>query len=289
VQKLLGHSKEARDSFDRYVTLVTERATKEPAGSASALSFAFQVRAEFEVHQGSKAAALADYKKSREWLLKSNQGSGAVQRRIGIVSRHMADLESGLGNPANAKQDYEQACSAAEKAVAIYQKDPLNDYETQRGLAVAYEDLAFDRLGLGDRKGADEYLEKGLNAARAAVNIAKQALAKKPSLASRNQAVGAYGSLAWTEVLNNHPKEAMQSALEALRIDQAQPWIHGNLGHAYLLLNQPDQARECYLANRGEEVNGDLFEQSVLEDWDLLKRLGYGRAEMAAGEQMIGK
>ncbi len=83
--------------------------------------------------------------------------------------------------------------------------------------------------------------------------------------------------------------QATQSAQEALRLDKAQPWIHGNPGQAYLLLNQPANARECYLENRGEEVNGDLFEQSVLEDWDLLRRLGYGRAEMAAVEQMIGK
>ncbi len=288
VQKLLGHTKEARESYGRYITLTTERAAKEP-GAAPVVAFAFQVRAEFEVHQGEKPAALADYKTSREWLLKSNQDSGFVQRKIGIVSRLIADLETGLGNPANAKQDYEKAGTAAEKALAIYQKDPLDAFATQRELAVVYEDLAFDRLGLDDRKGADEDLDKSLVAARAAVNIAKQALAKKPSLDLRNQAVGAYGSLAWTEVLNNHPKEAMQSAQEALRLDDAQPWIHGNLGHAYLLLNRPDQARECYLANRGEEVNGDLFEQSVLEDWDLLRRLGYGRAEMAAGEQMIGK
>src|SRR5260370_18734321 len=163
VQKLLGHSKEARDNFDRYVTLATERVTKEPGtGSASTLAYAFQVRAEFEVHQGDKAEALADYKKSREWLLKSNQGSGPVQRRIGIVSRLMADLESGLGNSANAKQDYEQACSAAEKAIAIYQKDPLDEYATQRALAIAYEDLAFARLGLGGGNGTDVNVDKGL-------------------------------------------------------------------------------------------------------------------------------
>jgi hypothetical protein len=290
VQKLLGHPKEAREDYNRFVELVGERAAKEPGpSSASDLAVAFQVRAEFQVHQGDKAAALADYKKSREWLLKANQDSGQVQRRIGIVTRLMADLESGLGNSANAKLDYEQAGAAAEKAIAIYQKDPPDVYTTQRAFAIAYEDLAFDKLGVADRKGADEYLEKALQAARAAVNIAKQALAKKPNLELRNQIVSAYGSLAWTEVLNNHPKEAMQSAQEALNMDRAQPWIHGNLGHAYLLLNQPDKARECYLANRGEEVNGDLFEQSVLEDLDLLRRLGYGRADMAAVEQMMSK
>jgi len=32
-----------------------------------------------------------------------------------------------------------------------------------------------------------------------------------------------------------------------------------------------------------------MFEQSVLEDLDLLRRLGYGRAEMAAVERMMGK
>ena len=54
----------------------------------------------------------------------------------------------------------------------------------------------------------------------------------------------------------------MQSALEALRMAQAQ--------------------RELYWANRSNEVNGDLIDQSVLEDLDLLLRLGYGRAELAA-------
>lgn len=55
------------------------------------------------------------------------------------------------------------------------------------------------------------------------------------------------------------------------------------------LLNQPGRARQCYRANRGEEVNGDLFELPVLEDLDLLRRLGYHRAGTAAVEQMMGK
>jgi hypothetical protein len=243
VHKLLGHRKEARDGFDRFLSLVAERAAKEPSsGSASDLSLAYQTRADFNAHQNDKAAALSDYKKSREWLLKSNQSSGGVQRRIGVISRLIADLESGLGNSADGKRDYEQGCAATEKAISIYQKDPPDSYATQRALAIAYEDLAFGRLGLGDRKSADEYLDKALLAARAAVNITNQSIAKKSTSDLKKQLVNAYGSLAWTEVLNNHAKDAMQCAQEALRLDRAQPWINGNLAHAYLLLNQPDQA-----------------------------------------------
>jgi hypothetical protein len=36
-------------------------------------------------------------------------------------------------------------------------------------------------------------------------------------------------------------------------------------------------------------VNGDLFEVSVLEDLDLLRRLGHHGAEVAAVEHMMGK
>jgi tetratricopeptide (TPR) repeat protein len=290
VHKLLGHVKEAREGYDRNVTLVTERAVKEPGkGSASDLADAYQARAEFEANRGDRLAAVGDYRKSMEWVLKSNANSVSALRKVAAMSRRVADLEFTLGNSAGAKQDYEQAFSAGERAIGSYQQEQQSEYQTQRVLALSYEETAIAKLGLGDRKSAEEHLAKALQASRTASSITRQALGAKPTLELKKQAVEDYGSLAWIEVLNNHPKEAIDVAQEALGIDPAQPWIHGNLAHAYLLLNQPDKARECYLANRGEEVNGDLFELSVLEDLELLRRLGYHRAEMAAVEQMMGK
>jgi len=73
-----------------------------------------------------------------------------------------------------------------------------------------------------------------------------------------------------------------QVTREAMRASEEDKNIIPNRGHAYLLLNQPDKSRQCSLANRGEQVNGDLF-------LDLPRRLGYHRAEMAAVEQRMGK
>jgi hypothetical protein len=73
--------------------------------------------------------------------------------------------------------------------------------------------------------------------------------------------------------LNNHQQEAMQGAQKALSVDPApQPWVNGSLADAYSLLNQPARGRDLYLANKGVEMKGDLFEHSVPGDLDLLRR-----------------
>jgi hypothetical protein len=93
-------------------------------------------------------------------------------------------------------------------------------------------------------------------------------------------------------VLNNHPREAIDNANEALRLAKQSPgsaWIRGNLAHGYLLNNQSDRARDIYLASRGENVNGDNFEVSVFGDFAVLRRLGITSPQMEEIETLLGK
>src|SRR6202035_3349080 len=128
------------------------------------------------------------------------------------------------------------AAAASQKSIDIVTQ-PADDgsYERRRSLVFSFESLAWARLGLGDRGGALESLAKSLDAARRAANIAREERTKKDNLVTRDRVISALGTLAWVELLNNHPEAAEKACIAALDLDPTQAWINGNLAHSYLL------------------------------------------------------
>ena len=161
---------------------------------------------------------------------------------------------------------------ASQKAIdALQKQEPGGDpYSIQHQLQSGYEELAFSKIGFGDKSGAKSALANSLNAARRAAAIA-----------GNQRAAEALGSLAWAEILNNHAADAIHHAEEAIDHDPYETWLKVNLLHAYLLANQIDRARQIYRANRGEQVYDDLFEIAVLDDFKQLRALGLDRGAMA--------
>ena len=124
------------------------------------------------------------------------------------------------------------------------------------------------------------------HAARSATGIADDTQKNHANLLANKRAIEALGSLAWAEVLNNHPRDAVLHARAAVQRDPAQIWLKVNLLHAYLFANQIDRARETYRDNRGEQVYDDLFELAVLDEFDELRKLGLDRTAMAEFEKL---
>jgi hypothetical protein len=126
-----------------------------------------------------------------------------------------------------------------------------------------------------------------LDAANAALSQAPADPKQTPQ--ARSAAALAQATLAWAELLNNHPKESIDASQKAIALDPQQAWMYANLAHAYLLSDRVDQAKSVYLAHRGEEMYGAPFELSVRDDLAQLRRLGLDRPAMAQIEQLLGK
>lgn len=112
---------------------------------------------------------------------------------------------------------------------------------------------------------------------------------KSPSDNSKSNAASAYGNLGWIRLLNNDVEGSIRASLEALKWEPGQALAQSNLAHAYLLSGETGKARKLYQASRGEEVNGDIAENSVFDDHALLRKLGLSCQAMAEMEKVLGK
>jgi len=286
VQTLTGQYPKALQTHQKSIALVTEWAAKKPDSRSAEMAQSYQSLADFEETYGDKSASLTDHQKEREWWSKADGSQAGVQREVAGVELKLASLELGFERPDEARKHYTEAAAASQKSIDIVTQ-PADDgsYERRRSLVFSFESLAWARLGLDDRGGALESLAKSLDAARKAANIAREERVKKDNSGTRDRVISALGTLAWVELLNNHPEAAEKACVAALDIDPSQAWINGNLAHSYLLTNQEDKARTIYVKNQGETVNGDRFEQAVVQDFAALRKLGLGNATMAKLEK----
>jgi len=86
-----------------------------------------------------------------------------------------------------------------------------------------------------------------------------------------------YIQLAWYELLNRKPREAIDASLKALEWSPSDAvTIKTNLAHAYLFDNQFDKAKAIYLENKDAKLGDDerTFRQAVLDDFKELQEGG---------------
>ena len=289
MKKLIGQPREALEAYTKYIALLHQRAVTQPSSeSATKLGFAYQELAAFEARHGTKSAAPADYFNALDWLSKVTSSDGSVEREITGVYLKLAGIQSDFGQDDQARQTYAKASRSAEKCIAFDGRNARQDNGAQAILMSDYENLVFSKVGLGDRKGATDAAAKLLEHARAEAAAAQVSLSKKSTTEAADRAVFAYGTLAWAELLNNHPRESIDASLKALNLVKEKPsWIEANLAHAYLLAGQVDQASSIYSAHVGEQMYDDRFEISVLDDLAQLRRLGFDRPAIAQVEKML--
>src|ERR1043166_2738441 len=92
-----------------------------------------------------------------------------------------------------------------------------------------------------------------------------------------------YLELAWNQLLNRKPREAIAMSIKALKLSPANAaMIKTNLAHGYLLDNQFDTAKAIYLENRDAQVRGDqrIFSEVVLDDFSELEKAGISHPDM---------
>jgi tetratricopeptide (TPR) repeat protein len=92
-----------------------------------------------------------------------------------------------------------------------------------------------------------------------------------------------YIQLAWYELLNRKPREAIDASLKALEWSPSSAvTIKTNLAHAYLFDNQFDKAKAIYLENKDAKLGDDeqTFSQGVLDDFKELEEAGITHPDM---------
>jgi hypothetical protein len=219
----------------------------------------------------------------------------------------LAAVESGFGQADQARQLYRDSARASQRSIELDRRNSNGrDPSAATVLALDYQNLAFGELGSGDRKSAQEALSQMRDAAQAAVSPAQAALDQTKTLPAWSNAAAAHARLAWAVLLNGHVEESIKDSQTALSKDKPawidaqawndeqawineQAWMHANLAHGYLLANRVDQAKAIYLKHRGEEMRGEPFELSVLDDLARLRELGFDNPAMAEIEQLLGK
>jgi AAA-like domain len=291
MRKLLGQFAPAQEAYNKYIAMLRERDTAHASPeSAVKLGFAFQELASFEAHHGTKSAAPADYETALEWLSKVSSADSSVEREMAGVYIKLADVESDFNQPAPAREHYGKAARASEKCIMLdHRQAAAQAAETDAILMSDYQNLAFSKLGMGDRKAAADAVAKLLESAKTGVAAAQASLDAKKTREAVDRAALAYGTLGWAELLNNHPQESIRASRSALLLDARQAWIHANLAHAYLLAGQLDQASAVYQAHVGEQMYDDRFEISILDDFAELRKLGFDRPAFAQMEKLLAR
>jgi tetratricopeptide (TPR) repeat protein len=92
-----------------------------------------------------------------------------------------------------------------------------------------------------------------------------------------------YLELAWNQLFNRKPREAIAASLKALKLSPANAaMIKTNLSHGYLLDNQFDKAKAIYLEKKDAQLPGDqrTFSEVVLDDFSELEKAGISHPDM---------
>jgi hypothetical protein len=295
VEKMLRHAAQARVAYQTRLTSIQDRAKQDPnVENAVAVADAYDALADFEDHYGERKAAVAAYRAEISVLSEDAKYAAdiRVERRLTRCSQHIGDIESAEGAAGDARRAYAETANFSKKYLELAERDAAASkelYSAQSSLAFAHEASAMGKLGWGDPAGASASLKSALQASETAAQITSEELRKTPNDGAKANVALAYGNLGWMRLINNDLAGSIQASLEALKWEPGQALAQSNLAHAYLLSGQTAKARELYQASRGGEVNGDVAENSVFDDYVLLRRLGLGSPAMVEMEKLLGK
>jgi len=84
-----------------------------------------------------------------------------------------------------------------------------------------------------------------------------------------------YGTLSWNYLFIKEYKQAEQSALKALKLDNTQTWVKTNLAHALLFQNKFSKAEKIYKELSQTTIKGnETYTKAILKDFDELEKAG---------------
>lgn len=133
----------------------------------------------------------------------------------------------------------------------------------------------------GRTRGADAYRNRGQSAAEEKQSSPAEDVQKAIGLTSKGWDY--YLSLAWYNLFDRNPREAIAASLKALELSPHNAaMINVTLAHSYLFDNQFDKAKAIYLENKNAKLRDDerTFSQAVLDDFKELQNAGITHPDM---------
>jgi tetratricopeptide (TPR) repeat protein len=239
--------------------------------------------------QDKTADALPSYREAFDIisaLAKKDPGNALWQIGLSIIDERLGSASLALGDPAAALTDFENSEAIVESLKGLHQiaSTTAPDLPSLRDQLIAtLRALVVQKLNAADAPGA-------LAAAREEVAVARRiyAAAAPDAADAKTGLAQALGSLSWELILNKRTQEALDSAMESLKLDPTLLFVQMNRAHALLLLGHFDEASAIYVANKDKKFdNGKVFADIVRDDFALLRKLGIDTPDMKRIEALL--
>ena len=217
--------------------------------------------------KGDLDGAIADYTRAIE----VDQKYGVAYYNRGLAKKQKNDFDGAIS-------DYTRAIELNPKDAQAYNgrgqakagKKDLDGAITDFNSAIKFAPNDADNY----RSRADALSEKKQYAA--AIKDLEKAVQLDPK--SRND----YLELAWYQLFNRKPREAIAASLKALELSPDDAiMIKTNLAHGYLFDDQFNKAKAIYLENKDAKIDDKRsFSQAVLDDFKELQDAGITHPDM---------
>jgi tetratricopeptide (TPR) repeat protein len=192
-----------------------------------------------------------------------------------------------LGNVLSAQGKLGEAQKAYQDGLVIAQKlaahDPSNT-QWQSDLSWSYKQNAQVLFEL-NRSG------EAIAIARRRVVHEQKRVEKSNDAQTKESLAEAYGNLAWYELFNRRPKEAIEAGRKGLEANPSKLLvniINTNLAHGYLFDGQYAKAQAIYLKYKAQKViDGRSFKQVVLDDFKELRKRGIDHPDIKRIERLL--
>jgi tetratricopeptide (TPR) repeat protein len=325
-----GKQDEALQRYQDSLAIRQKLAAQDPSNSGwqRDVSVSLNKLGDILVAQGKQDQALQRYQDSltiMQKLAAQEPSNTEWQRDVSVSLERIGGVLVALGKQDEALQHYQDSLKIMQTLAA---QDPSNT-EWQRDLSISYEKIA--KIYLKQKKDSEalELYQKVLNIRERLANhdpsnatwqtdvtsvygqilsllyelkrygeaadIAQRRVAhtlKQADTKANKQALAeAYLELAWYELFNKKPNNAIEASEKGLKLgvdDTTNAMLNTNLAHGYLILNQYEKAKAIYLNNKDKKVSdGRSFKQAVLDDFKEFRKLGINHPDMKRIEKLL--
>ncbi|MCB1807495.1 MAG: hypothetical protein KDJ99_20805, partial [Candidatus Competibacteraceae bacterium] len=83
-----------------------------------------------------------------------------------------------------------------------------------------------------------------------------------------------FGNLSFYYLQTKDPKKALSAAQKGLEIAPEEHWINTNLAHAYMYIENLDDAEKIYLKFWGTTILSKLWQDAIKEDFEVFRQAG---------------
>jgi tetratricopeptide (TPR) repeat protein len=190
----------------------------------------------------------------------------------GVAKRRKGDLDGAI-------IDYDRSIQLdPEYAVAYHNRGNAKDDKGDSDGAIADYTRAIE---IAPKYGDAYYHRAPVWVKKKQYDAAAKDLQKAIELDPKNRQY--YLDLAWYQLFNRKPREAIAASLKALELSPDDAIvIKTNLAHGYLFDNQFDKAKAIYLENKDAKIGDDKrsFSQAVLDDFKEFRAAGITHPDM---------